>query len=158
MPDFLVEFDEFESLAISILREGQNLRFRARGASMHPFIQDGDLVEVQPVEANSVRRGDVVFCRLPDDRLVVHRVIRAGQGYFLTQGDALPHPDGRVPAENVLGRVDFVLRRGKLVCLNSTGMTLLARGWRWLTILRQVPARLSRRMRNAFFSQKQTSR
>ena len=158
MPDFLVEFDEFESLAVSILREGQNLRFRARGASMHPFIQDGDLVEVQPVEANSVRRGDVVFCRLPDNRLVVHRVIRAGQGYFLTQGDALPHPDGRVPAENVLGRVDIVLRRGKPLRLNSAGMKMLARGWRWMAILRQVPARLSRRVRNAFFSQGQMPR
>ncbi len=158
MPDLLLEFDEFESLAASILREGQNLRFRARGASMHPFIQDGDLIEVQPIGADPIHRGDVVFCRLPDNRLVVHRVIQVGQSGLLIQGDALPHPDGHVPVENVHGRVALILHRGKPLRLNSTGMIMLARGWHLLTILRQVPARLSSRVRRAFFSQKQSPR
>lgn len=147
MPDLLLEFDEFESLAASILREGQNLRFRARGASMHPFIQDGDLIEVQPIGADPIRRGDVVFCRLPDNRLVVHRVIQVGQSGLLIQGDALPHPDGHVPAENVLGRVNIIQRQGKFICLNSCQMKLLTNGWCCLAQLRRFPARVSRRMR-----------
>jgi len=147
MPDILVEFAEFESLAVSFLQSGQSLRFRARGESMHPFINNGDLVEVKPVPINSFRRGDIVFCRLTDSRLVIHRVIQVMPGSLITQGDSLLKSDGIIPAENVLGRVVTIIQKGKLVRLDSSWMKLLSFLWSAMAPLRLVLQKIIERIK-----------
>ena len=66
---------DFLPLAAEILAEGRALRFKARGGSMYPFVRDGDVVHVKPVEGSAVGVGDVVLCRYGENRLVAHRVI-----------------------------------------------------------------------------------
>ncbi len=108
---------DFAELAAQILGSGHALRFQARGGSMHPFIRDGDVIEVEPVEASQIGLGDVIFCRVPGDRLVAHRVIRVsgedGQVALMTRGDSAARFDQIVYAEQVLGRVVAIERRGK---------------------------------------------
>lgn len=147
MPDLLVEFDDFEKLAASFLNAGQRMRFKARGNSMRPFILDGDLVEVQPIETHKPNRGDVVLCRLHDGRLVVHRVIQVAQDYVLIQGDALPYPDGRIPYTQVLGKVDTVFRRNKQIQMNTPWKKFLVGFWLVLTPLRSILLRGIHRLR-----------
>jgi hypothetical protein len=151
MPDFLVDFNEVEALAASFLGNGQSLRFQARGKSMRPFIQDGDLVEVQPVPSATIQRGDVLFCRLADGRLVIHRVVQVKPGALRLQGDALLFSDGNIPAENVLGRVDSLTRQGKSIRLNSPWMKLLSCFLLFTAPFRAVLARLTRRINRFFY-------
>ncbi len=133
MPDLLVGFDEFESLAADILQGDRRLRFKAHGSSMRPFIRDGDLVEVQRIAACELERGDVALCRLEDGRLVVHRVIWAGPQEVLVQGDAFARPDGLVAHHAVLGQVMVVWRQGKPIQLDGFWMKVCVRAWLVLT-------------------------
>jgi signal peptidase len=119
-----------------VLARGLPFRFRARGHSMLPFIQDGDLLSIQPKEKADLRIGQVVAYIHPDrSRLVVHRVVGRSAGAFLLQGDnLLGGPDGLVPGENILGRVVSVERHGKRVRLGlgpeAWAIALLSRaGW-----------------------------
>jgi hypothetical protein len=101
-------------LAADLLRCGYKVRFRVMGTSMLPAIPPGSLVQVEPVDARLLRRGDVV---LTDGagRLIAHRIeeVRrhgAGPSTFVLRGDNLPDRDLPVPEAALLGRVHCLIR------------------------------------------------
>jgi signal peptidase I len=125
--------DQFTGLAAEILASGSTLRFRARGGSMRPFIQDGDLLEIQPLLDRPVRVGDILLFRYGQHPLLVHRVVqiappssRDPSPGFITQGDAVLRPDGCIPTQAVLGRVASIERRGRLRRLDTPFQIQLA--------------------------------
>jgi hypothetical protein len=59
------------------------IRFRARGSSMHPTIRDGEPIVLQRIDLAQLRRGDIVLSR-QRDRLFAHRIVK------LTKADGLP--------------------------------------------------------------------
>ena len=53
---------DFRRLAGEILAAGNRVRFQAGGESMHPFIQDGDILEVAPLSNSlKIKIGDVLL-------------------------------------------------------------------------------------------------
>jgi len=119
MPDLAVSLDELGGLAAALLGEGQGLRFCARGASMRPFIRDGDVLDVRPVDVRRLRRGDVVLFRDGEDRLLAHRVVRVSRAGLATQGDALARSDGVIEYDRLLGRVCSVERGGRQIAVGG---------------------------------------
>jgi hypothetical protein len=104
----------------AVLARGMPLRFKARGFSMSPFIQDGDVLTVVPHPARRPRSGEVVaFYHPKTGKLVVHRVLARRAGGYLLRGDNTPEADGLIPAAHVLGRVARVERRGRRVRLGQ---------------------------------------
>ncbi len=104
-------------LSNEILGRGDRIRFRARGGSMFPFIRNGEIVEVESVDVGQIRLGDVMFYHTWSGRIFAHRVIekrKEEKGIVLVaKGDAVPHPDGLVYPDQVLGRVVMVERSGR---------------------------------------------
>ena len=102
-----IERADFKPLVVDILRSGQQLRFRASGSSMLPFIRSGDVLLVDP--GSPVRYGDVILFCAGDERLIVHRVTRVvrahGEASVVVRGDALSRHDGVFHVREVLGRV-----------------------------------------------------
>jgi hypothetical protein len=99
----------------AVLAQGASFRFMARGFSMHPFIRDGEVITVSPVQVRQLRLGDVVaFCHPETGRLIVHRIIRKHDTGILLRGDNCPEVDGMVPAVNILGRVTEVKGRNRI--------------------------------------------
>ena len=143
----LIDFDEFENLTTSILKNGQMVRFTAHGSSMHPFIQDGDVVEVHQTKPDGLIPGDVVLARLFDGRLVVHRVIRIFADNILIQGDSLICPDGMIHLSNVLGQVDVISRQGKRIPFDSLNMKSFSRFLLIKQLSRNLFHRVTQRIR-----------
>lgn len=106
---------EFLELSNEILSKGICLRFQARGGSMSPFIRDGDILKVKPVEISEIKLGDVIFYRT-ENRIVAHRVIKKVSGkdkaFLVTKGDSSPNSDEPLHAENLLGKVVTLERNG----------------------------------------------
>jgi signal peptidase I len=144
-PDFL-------RLATQILSRGTALRFKARGGSMYPSIEDGSLVEVEPVQASAVRTGDLVLCYGGKNRLIVHRVIdattQADAVLLVTKGDSARLADRPVHAEDVLGRVVAIYKGGKRVQVGSGWGRLTGLLWAWLSPLMAHVYRLPRAARH----------
>jgi Peptidase S24-like len=91
--------------AIELLaRGGRTFEVRLAGISMGRTIPDGSLVRVDPVDADAIRRGDVIAFR-DDDRVVAHRVRFAARGHFVMLGDGYSLPDLPVPRSAILGRI-----------------------------------------------------
>ena len=103
----------------AVLAKGVPFRFRARGWSMTPFIRDGDIITITPIQDQRLVLGDIVaFTRPAENRLVVHRIVNRHGSDFMIQGDCAPdHPDGVIPVSNLLGRVVRIERDGHRVWL-----------------------------------------
>jgi signal peptidase I len=110
----------FDDMTQEILGRGNQLRFKAHGNSMFPFVRNGDCIIVKPETAGSVKVGDIILFRYPGGTYIVHRVIKKnGQTSLLTRGDNMPGYDLPVPNECVLGKVTQIEGRGKLLKLGG---------------------------------------
>ncbi len=98
-------------LLVSVIKGTQQTQIAARGWSMCPTIQSGDLLTVEPLQAGEARIGDIVICDW-DNILVVHRLIRYRKnGLFAqTKGDAYLDPEPPQAANSVVGRVVRIRR------------------------------------------------
>ena len=127
------------------------MRFRAHGGSMYPFVRDGDVVEVKPVQAWAVGLGDVVLCGYGDDRLVVHRVIDVskdnGRVALVIKGDSARQADKPVCLDQVLGQVIAIERGGRKLPLDGGLRRLANRLWARLSPFSPQLYRLPRRAR-----------
>jgi hypothetical protein len=90
---------------------------------MYPTIRDGETVTVKPVEADKVRRGDILLYRTAS-RMFAHRVVRievksGRERVFTLRGDALSACDAPVSAEHILGRIVSVERKGREINLDG---------------------------------------
>jgi signal peptidase I len=146
MSNVYLDTDDFEELAAEILTGGNNLRFRARGSSMRPFIYDGDILEIKPEHGGSIRQADIVLCKIPSGHIVAHRVVKKEQhdsgDVLLLQGDALYNPDGIIRSNEVLGVVVSVERNKRITRLDTPIKRILAQLWIVaVPILRQIHMR-----------------
>jgi len=107
-------------LAGEVLRSFGNLRFAATGWSMLPTIWPGDTLVVDRVGSDQVHVGDVVLVGR-EGRLCAHRVVSkvedSGNRCWITQGDSMALPDQPVKEDELLGRVAYMIRAGRLVAV-----------------------------------------
>lgn len=120
-----VGFDDVHALkcdlAAEVLRSSGSLRLRVMGLSMLPAVWPGDTLLIERVDANALSTGDLALFRR-DRRLLVHRVVSVSgtgdmikNGIIQTRGDAMPQPDPPVPGRDLLGRVSYIVRDGRLI-------------------------------------------
>lgn len=114
--------DKWLQISLELLARGLKIRFQAKGSSMRPYIQDGDVLEIEPVSSlSAVRVGDTVFT-CTQGKVAIHRVVKkvkTDKWYLLTKGDALDFPDSPIASEAVYGRVVAINRNG--ACFKLTG-------------------------------------
>lgn len=77
---------------------------------MHPAFRPGDILALEPVQPETIRRGNVIVYRTaldaPDD-WIMHRVIgfQEHTGHVITRGDNAPSVDTPVCPAAIVGRV-----------------------------------------------------
>lgn len=146
----------------AVHEKGASFRFQARGYSMTPAIRDEDAITVAPLKDSMPRRGDVLAFRHPErPQMLVHRVLHATVRKYFIKGDNCSEADGWVPAENILGLITKVERRGKARFWPNRSVPsffsnnyllfyplwppqrrVLVRAWRWMrriVLRRQLP-------------------
>lgn len=96
-------------LIVDLLARGHNVRFQARGPSMHPIIRENDYLLVEPLR--DFERGDVVLT-LADRGLTAHRVVEISGDRVITRGDNAPCDDEPIERSKILGRVTHVEHNG----------------------------------------------
>ncbi|HEY3414880.1 MAG TPA: GNAT family N-acetyltransferase [Armatimonadota bacterium] len=91
------------------------------GLSMFPSIRAGDRCRVVSVDPDSIQVGDIILTTR-ETRLFAHRVlaIRSGPAkQWIVKGDTLLVPDPPVQAEDILGQVIGLDRRGRFIDLRT---------------------------------------
>ena len=112
--DLSVSTRALADLLRAVMNKEACARFRVHGFSMYPFIQDGDVVTLSPLQKQKLHIGDVIALELPFDRkLLVHRIIRVHKSGYLVKGDNQLDPDGLISPSSIIGQVIAVERGGK---------------------------------------------
>lgn len=102
--------DITHSLVAELLERGEMSTFRVHGTSMHPTIQDGEVITVARLDEGQPSIADIVLFKRGTD-LCVHRVARIQRNAdgrvtrLLTTGDGLVMADGFCDIEDVMGVV-----------------------------------------------------
>jgi len=124
-------------LAGEVLRSFGSLRFAATGWSMLPTVWPEDTLVVERITSDRVRVGDIVLVGR-GGRLCAHRLASkaesSGKAFWITQGDAMPAPDRPVSEDELLGRVVYLIRAGKLMAVPTR-----------LSVAERVTAKIVRR-------------
>jgi signal peptidase I len=81
-----------------------DFRFQAKGRSMFPTIQDGDILHVHPADPYSIEIGEIVLFR-DGEGFKAHRVIQTKHDLFITRGDSSMQADDPVRPEQIVGKV-----------------------------------------------------
>jgi phage repressor protein C with HTH and peptisase S24 domain len=109
---------QLEKLMRGVLDKGACFRFQGKGFSMSPFIKDGDVLTIVPVQGSAPGFGDVVVFTHPNtSKLIIHRIIGKRAGSYLTKGDNAPEEDGLISRAAIVGQVAKVERDGKYISL-----------------------------------------
>jgi|LSQX01.3.fsa_nt_gb signal peptidase I len=147
-----VDSDELAILIRAATVGGNAISFNAPGGSMYPFIHSGDKIVISPIDARSIRTGDVLtFVHNPSGRVLAHRVIKIEKDRYLCKGDNSAYQaDGWIGFDDVLGRVERVLRNGKAIRLGlgpeKLVIALLSR-WKILVPIFDFRRRIKRRIK-----------
>jgi signal peptidase I len=129
----------FSDLASALLCSGIRIRFRAKGRSMLPTINDGDILYAE--SATRFEFGDIVLFR-EGTEFKAHRIIGKRHQGFITRGDAGMEPDGEIRKDQILGKV--VARRcSRTGAVSSLRCPRARLGFFWLE-LRRIVARFVR--------------
>ena len=104
-----------QALLASTLAQGAVFRFQAMGFSMSPFIQDGDVICVEPLGDRTPGLGQVLaFTQPANGRLIVHRLVGKHRTVALLKGDNIPGLGvDLVDWQRLHGQVISIERRGQ---------------------------------------------
>lgn len=133
----LLNNSDLLKLSREFLERAVSIRFRAKGFSMRPFIQDGDLITASPLQNSFVRVGDVVLYKTAGDRVIVHRVIRKtitnNRTVFFIKGDATFGQPEKVDTKWILGRIASIERNGRKRKLDTKLCRMIGLVFAWLS-------------------------
>ncbi len=108
-------------LAADVLRLSGSLRLQVTGWSMLPSVLPGDMLIIERTQGRQISKGDIVLFHR-DGRLFAHRVVaKAGHAddeqslQITTRGDGMAWPDPVVCGSALLGKVNFIVRKGMLI-------------------------------------------
>ena len=111
-------------VVISLLRqglaEGHHPFLTVISGSMRPLLQIGDEIQIEPVQPDQLRLGELIVVA-NRETLVTHRLVAVGGKGLVTQGDWAHKPDPPFAPEDLLGRVICRRRDGRLVALSGPG-------------------------------------
>lgn len=102
-------------LAAEAIRSFGALRLRVTGSSMLPAVRTDDVLLIRHCRIDEAGPGDIVLY-IRQRRLFAHRVISRSAAQLVAQGDGIAEPDLPVTANELLGIVIRVMRRGKTIC------------------------------------------
>ena len=87
---------------IARLQRGETVQFRPRGHSMKGKVESGQLCTVDPVDAASLKVGDIVLCKV-NGRQYLH-LVKAIQGSRFQIGNNRGRINGWVSAKAIFGK------------------------------------------------------
>jgi signal peptidase I len=93
---------------------------KSKGNSMYPLLRDGDVIILKPISLRSLHVDDIVTIER-SSYYISHRVIYINRKNktLITKGDNNFYPDKPIYFKQIIGKVEQVVRSGKIVEINN---------------------------------------
>ncbi len=89
-------------------------RIKTFGNSMHPVLQDGDIVFYRHIPFKNILINDIIVFKL-NERYITHRVIYKAKNYVIAKGDKVYRADPIVNKKQIIGKVMHIVRNRKKI-------------------------------------------
>ena len=102
------------------LAQGQHVTISVNGRSMSPLLQPNDLIVIEPIHIDKLKKGDIVTL-ISQGQLLTHRFYgfykspEHPNGLLCTRGDRLKQFDPSCPPHHLVGRVVQRKRNNKVM-------------------------------------------
>ena len=114
-------------LAENMLNDEHSLSYRLKGHSMYPTLKPGDIGLVEKCSTEELKIGDILVFKA-NGILVGHRLIEIrstnNKTIFITKGDKSNNKDVPFSKEELLGRINSIQRKKRVLKLNSFSMKM----------------------------------
>lgn len=87
---------------IDLLKQGETVSFRPRGHSMKGKISSGQLCTLEPVEAETLEKGDIVLCKVKGHHYI--HLIKAVRGRQIQIGNNRGGINGWITGNSIFGK------------------------------------------------------
>jgi hypothetical protein len=106
------------------------------GYSMYPFLKPGDRMVVRRVPPNAFEMGDIVVAPGSANKLTAHRIVKIlPHNKAILKGDSLLKTDpDPIALSNILGRVDAIIRKARLINISIGPRARWKRLHAWLSL------------------------
>ena len=117
-----VPLNDAMPIILDMLKNGNTVSLVVKGNSMFPFLISGrDKVLLKAV-TNPLKKGDIVLYKNRNSKHILHRISKVDKnGNFEIIGDGQLVADYPVSAENIVAKVEKVIRKGKELDSKSFG-------------------------------------
>lgn len=106
--------EELMQPLLQLLEETDAVPLVISGNSMSPFLAHGrDTVYLSKV-TKPLKRGDMILYRRTNGRYILHRIVKVESDSFCLVGDAQNYVESGIRQDQVLARVSWVRRKGKI--------------------------------------------
>lgn len=127
-----------EGIFEKILREKGLLLYTNQGRSMLPYIKEGkDILVITPA-SDRISKYDIVLVKRPSGRYLLHRVLKVNaHNQYIICGDNSFRCDVVIDRQDIIGKLDALIRDGRRNELNSIGYLVFVHIWCRLFFLRK---------------------
>ena len=115
-----------------LLSEGKAIRFPISGWSMYPFLSDGDIVTIEPIQDRKLHINDVIVYRRTDGPLIIHRIMKITNDGFWFCGDNQSSLEGPLQRKQLLGIMTSFSHNGMETSSDQAFYRIASAGWRVL--------------------------
>lgn len=141
----------------TLLQEGKTISIKPQGSSMYPILVEGrDRAIIEPVQTDSLKRGDVVLYRRDADAptggiLVLHRIYKCKKDGFYMVGDNQKEIEGPLRADQIKGIMVALERNGKCISTKNLVYIVLTRIWLLFRPLRPTISRIVAQIKSKIY-------
>jgi signal peptidase I len=115
MVETILSMGSFFDILDMLLKNNKPCRIKTQcsGCSMFPFIMNNDSVIITPVNRTTkLSVGTIAVITHPmRKKVVVHRIIKTKGQFCLIKGDNISTPDGWINNDQIIGRVETVIKK-----------------------------------------------
>ncbi|MBQ7715321.1 MAG: S24/S26 family peptidase [Clostridia bacterium] len=106
--------DDFKTKIIPLIEEGLTVPLTVSGGSMNPYIVGGRDTVMISKASFPLKKGDIAFFERLDGQIVMHRVCKVKKDGYRFVGDAQTVIEGPIVKEQIFGKVNRIIRKGKI--------------------------------------------
>lgn len=148
MGQLIIPNEVFFSHIMEEINAGNSVRIPSKGNSMLPFIRpEKDIIELSPVNENSIRKGNIVLAKTKENGYVIHRIEKVEPGNITLRGDGNLTARETCNINSIFAEVTGIYRNGKTVTNRNLLWKFVKTFWFSSPLLRRIYLGLNRRIK-----------
>lgn len=144
-----IQNDVLFSNVQALFEQGCSVKLTVIGFSMTPFLLNNrDKFILSPLKDKKLKKGMILLVQLPDKKFVLHRLIKLDGNQLTLMGDGNCDIYEIVSADAIIGFVESVVRKGKIIGYDSFYWRFFSYFWSLLLPIRKPLLKLFWMQRN----------